>query len=113
MDLRPTGLRPLARRASRKILQGSMLGLRNFRWGPPVRTTNSLPARDVAPLLSAVAFFFLLTAYYIVRPVRDQLGGAVGAQQLPLFYLATFVAMLLLTPLFGALVARVRRRRLL
>ncbi|RUL73166.1 MFS transporter [Dyella choica] len=60
-----------------------------------------------------MAFFFLLTSYYIIRPVRDQLGGAVGSSQLPLFYLATFVAMLLLTPVFGMLVARFPRRRLL
>jgi ATP:ADP antiporter, AAA family len=64
-------------------------------------------------MLAALAFFFVLTAYYIVRPVRDQLGGAVGSAQLPLFYAVTFVAMLLLTPVFGALVARFPRRRLL
>src|ERR1700722_13151954 len=64
-------------------------------------------------MTSAFAFFFLLTAYYIVRPVRDQLGGAVGSAQLPLFYATTFVAMLLLPPVFGALVAKFPRRRLL
>ena len=64
-------------------------------------------------MVSALAFFFVLTSYYIIRPVRDQLGGAVGSTQLPLFYSATFVAMLLLTPVFGALVARFPRRRLL
>ena len=69
--------------------------------------------RDATPMVSALAFFFLLTSYYIIRPVRDQLGGAVGSTQLPLFYLATFVAMLLLTPVFGMLVARFPRRQLL
>jgi ATP:ADP antiporter, AAA family len=64
-------------------------------------------------MVSALAFFFILTAYYIVRPVRDQLSGAVGSSQLPLFYAATLVAMLALTPIFGALVARFPRRRLL
>ena len=38
------------------------------------------------PALSALAFFFVLTSYYIIRPVRDQLSGAVGSSQLPLFY---------------------------
>jgi ATP:ADP antiporter, AAA family len=69
--------------------------------------------KDATPMVSALAFFFVLTAYYIVRPVRDQLGGAVGSAQLPLFYAATFLAMLLLTPVFGVLVARFPRRRLL
>jgi AAA family ATP:ADP antiporter len=64
-------------------------------------------------LLSGLAFFFVLTSYYIVRPVRDQLSGAVGSTSLPLFYGITLLAMLLLTPLFGWLVSRFRRRRLL
>jgi AAA family ATP:ADP antiporter len=64
------------------------------------------------PLLSALAFFFVMTSYYIVRPVRDQLSGAVGSQSLPLFYGAVFLVMLALTPVFGALVARFPRRQL-
>ncbi|WP_345777552.1 MFS transporter [Dyella sp. LX-1] len=66
-----------------------------------------------APVLSAVAFFFVMAGYYIIRPVRDQLGGAVGAQALPLFYGAVLLVMLLLTPLFGILVARFPRKQLL
>ena len=54
-----------------------------------------------------------MTSYYIIRPVRDQLSGAVGSQSLPLFYGAVFVVMLLMTPLFGALVSRFPRRQLL
>lgn len=64
-------------------------------------------------MLSALAFFFVMAGYYIIRPVRDQLGGAVGSQQLPLFYGAVFVVILLLTPLFGILVARFPRKQLL
>ena len=64
-------------------------------------------------MLSALAFFFVMTSYYIIRPVRDQLSGAVGSQSLPLFYGAVFVVMLLLMPLFGMLVARFPRRQLL
>jgi AAA family ATP:ADP antiporter len=75
------------------------------------RTTS---AEDRAALpLSTLAFFCVMTAYYIIRPVRDQLSGAVGSTSLPLFYGATFLIMLLLTPVFGALVARFSRRRLL
>jgi len=68
---------------------------------------------NAAPALSALAFFFLMTSYYIIRPVRDQLGGAVGSQSLPLFYLVVFVVMLALTPVFGVLAARFRRKQLL
>ncbi|HEY7871265.1 MAG TPA: hypothetical protein VIC31_00935 [Rudaea sp.] len=64
-----------------------------------------------AVLLGATYFFFVLTSYYIIRPVRDQLSAAVGSIELPVFYSVTFVVTLALTPLFGALVARFRRRR--
>lgn len=92
-----------------------MLVLRRLPLEPhPVRLPSSDSQRpDATPALSALAFFFVLTSYYIIRPVRDQLGGAVGSTQLPLFYTATFVAMLALTPVFGVLVARFPRRRVL
>ncbi|MEP6897359.1 MAG: MFS transporter [Rhodanobacter sp.] len=64
-------------------------------------------------MLSALAFFFVMTSYYIIRPVRDQLSGAVGSIALPLFYFATFSVMLLLTPVFGWLATRFPRRKLL
>ena len=74
--------------------------------------------RSTAPIasasaLAALAFFFVMAAYYIIRPVRDQLSGALGSQSLPLFYTAVFAVMLLLAPLFGWLVARFPRRLLL
>lgn len=74
---------------------------------------NAATEQAHASVLSALAFFFVMTAYYIVRPVRDQLGGAVGSQSLPLFYGVVFLVMLLLTPLFGMLVARFNRKQLL
>lgn len=63
-----------------------------------------------ALLLSCVYFFCVLTAYYVIRPVREQLSAAVGSTQLPWFYAATFIVTLALTPLFAALVSRWRRR---
>lgn len=56
-------------------------------------------------------FFLVLAAYYVVRPVRDQLSAAVGSTALPQFYLATFLVTLALTPLFGALASRFPRRQ--
>ena len=66
-----------------------------------------------APVMSALAFFFVMASYYIIRPVRDQLSGVVGSQSLWFFYSVVFVVMLLLTPVFGMLVARFPRKRLL
>lgn len=62
---------------------------------------------------SAAYFFCLLCAYYVLRPVRDAMGATFGPSQLPMLYTGTFVALLLMTPLFGALVARFPRRVLL
>jgi ATP:ADP antiporter, AAA family len=63
-----------------------------------------------AVTLSFVYFFCVLTAYYVMRPVREQLSAAVGSSQLPWFYAATFIATLVLAPAFGALVSRYPRR---
>lgn len=61
--------------------------------------------------LSVISFFLILTSYYVLRPVRDQLVGAAGSSSLPMFYAIVFVVMLALTPVFGWLVARLPRRR--
>ncbi len=63
-----------------------------------------------AVTLSFVYFFCVLAAYYMIRPVREQLSAAVGSTQLPWFYAATFVTVLALAPVFGALVSRYPRR---
>jgi AAA family ATP:ADP antiporter len=65
----------------------------------------------VAVVLSSICFFCVLAAYYVIRPVRDQFSAAVGSTSLPVFYTATFLATLALTPLFGMLVARYPRRK--
>ena len=56
-------------------------------------------------------FFFLLGGYYLLRPLRDALGLAGGPEELQWLFTGTFVAMLALVPLFGALVARLPPRR--
>lgn len=63
-----------------------------------------------AVALSFTYFFCVLAAYYVIRPVREQLTAAVGSTQLPWFYGATFLATLVLTPVFAGLIARWPRR---
>lgn len=58
-------------------------------------------------------FFCLLCGYYILRPVRDEMAIEGGVQHLPWMMTATFVTLLLVTPLFGWLSSRVPRYRLL
>ncbi|MFT3754593.1 MAG: MFS transporter [Pseudoxanthomonas sp.] len=65
-----------------------------------------------AVAISFVYFFCVLAAYYVIRPVREQLSAAVGSIQLPWFYAATFIATLVLTPVFAGLASRWPRRKL-
>jgi ATP:ADP antiporter, AAA family len=68
------------------------------------------PEEVRAMLWSFTYFFCLLAAYYILRPLRDEMGVAGGVRNLQWLFTATFVVMLAAVPVYGALVARVRRR---
>jgi len=66
----------------------------------------------VGALLWSFAYFFcLLASYYILRPLRDEMGVAGGVRNLQWLFTGTFVVMLAAVPLYGALVARLPRRR--
>jgi AAA family ATP:ADP antiporter len=64
-----------------------------------------------AVILAFFYFFLVLAAYYVLRPVREQLSAAIGVQALLPFYSATFVVTLVLTPVYGWLVAHFPRKR--
>jgi len=67
---------------------------------------------ELRALLWSFAYFFcLLAAYYILRPLRDEMGVAGGVRNLQWLFTATFVTMLAAVPCYGALVARLPRRR--
>jgi len=67
---------------------------------------------EVRALLWSFAYFFcLLAGYYILRPLRDEMGVAGGVRNLQWLFTATFLVMLAAVPLYGWLVARVPRRR--
>jgi len=65
-------------------------------------------------LLWSFAYFFcLLCSYYILRPVRDEMGIQGGVTNLQWVFTGTFVAMLVAVPIFGAAAARFPRQKLL
>jgi AAA family ATP:ADP antiporter len=64
-----------------------------------------------AALWSFGYFFTLLAGYYVLRPLRDQMGIAGGVKNLPWLFTATFVSLLVAQPLYGALVAKLPRIR--
>jgi len=89
------------------------------------------PDERAALFWSFLYFFCLLTGYYVLRPVRDAMGAssdvaaifppaliewaaarglALGEFTLQLLFTGTFIAMVLLQPVYGALVSRFPRR---
>ncbi|HEY8607663.1 MAG TPA: MFS transporter [Noviherbaspirillum sp.] len=76
-----------------------------------VRAVDVRPQETAALLLGFAYFFCLLCAYYLLRPLRDAMGLVGGAGQLQWLFTATFVAMLALVPVFGAIAARWPPRR--
>ena len=75
------------------------------------RLVDIRPSEVRAVLLSAAYFFFVLSSYYILRPIRDEMGAAGGVENIPWLFTGTLIGMLLAQPLFAALVARTPRRR--
>lgn len=67
---------------------------------------------EMPALLWSFAYFFcLLAGYYVLRPLRDEMGIAGGVRNLQWLFTATFIVMLAAVPVFGAMVARLPRRR--
>jgi ATP:ADP antiporter, AAA family len=64
-----------------------------------------------AALWSFAYFFTLLAGYYVLRPLRDQMGIAGGVKNLPWLFTATFLTLLVAQPIYGELVARLPRVR--
>jgi len=68
------------------------------------------PGEGRALFWSFAYFFCLLAGYYVLRPLRDEMGVAGGVRNLQWLFTATVLAMLAAVPLYGALVARLPRR---
>jgi AAA family ATP:ADP antiporter len=69
---------------------------------------------EIASLaLSFLYFLLLLASYYVLRPVRDSLVSGIGTDQVKFLSIAVLLAMLAITPLYGALMTHVPRYKLL
>jgi AAA family ATP:ADP antiporter len=78
---------------------------RSLHWALP-----ATPAERLVSLWAFGYFFMLLAGYYVLRPLRDQMGIAGGVKALPWMFVATFVTLLALQPIYGALVKKLPRR---
>ena len=76
-----------------------------------LRIASLRPGEGKALAWSFAYFFCLLAGYYVLRPLRDEMGVAGGVRNLQWLFTATFLTMLAAVPIYGALVARLPRRR--
>jgi ATP:ADP antiporter, AAA family len=75
------------------------------------RSVNIRDGEGPALVLSGLYYFVLLCAYYIIRPIRDDMGAAGGVENLAWLFTGTLVGMMLLHPVYTAIVSRMPRRR--
>jgi AAA family ATP:ADP antiporter len=79
-----------------------------------LRRLVRVDAREVTALAWSFFYFFcLLSGYYVLRPLRDEMGIAGGVSALPWVFTGTFFVMLAAVPLYGWCAARFERRRFL
>lgn len=67
------------------------------------------PGEGRALLLSFGYFFFVLACYYMLRPVRDEMGIRTGLKNLPWLFTATFVVSFALAPIYAGVISRLKR----
>lgn len=80
----------------------------------PLLRVFNVRAEEARSALYATAFFFcVLAALMLLRPARDALGMQRGIESVRWLFVATSVITLLVNPVFGWLVARYRRLRVL
>ncbi len=64
----------------------------------------------VAVAWSFAYFFCVLSSYYILRPVREEMAVGGGPDTIPYLFIGTFVTMLIASPIFGWVASRYPRR---
>jgi AAA family ATP:ADP antiporter len=95
-------------------------------WSASLTSSDgAAPRRGLARLIAAepaevpavaggfALFFLLFASYFMLRPVRETFAIAGGVDNLQWLFTATFIATLIVVPLFGWVSRRVSRRRLL
>ena len=70
------------------------------------RVVDVRPEETRAMVMAFAYFFFVLSGYFILRPIRDAVAVASGVSQLPWLWTGTLAAMLVCNPVFSALVVK-------
>jgi ATP:ADP antiporter, AAA family len=77
------------------------------------RAAGVEPEEAARALPALLLFFFVLGSYFAVRPVRETVGTMLGRSRTASLFVWTWALSIAIVPVFGALVARVRRSTLL
>jgi AAA family ATP:ADP antiporter len=77
------------------------------------RVANVQPGEVAAVVAAFFLIFFVLGGYFAVRPVRETFGTILGRSRTEDLWVVTFIGALVIVPVYGALVARIRRGILL
>jgi AAA family ATP:ADP antiporter len=77
------------------------------------RAVDVRPDEVRALLTSFTFFFFLLSSYFVLRPIRDAVAAASGVRNLPWLFAGTLAVTLIFNPLFSGLVVRFPIRRVI
>jgi ATP:ADP antiporter, AAA family len=75
------------------------------------RAVDIRPEEVSLTFLSAAYFFLVLTSYYIIRPIRDEMGVAGGVENLAWLFTGTLAGTLMVHPLFTWVVSRYPRKQ--
>src|SRR5207302_1673007 len=77
-----------------------------------LRKIVDVRTEEVRALFLAFVFnFVVLGGYYVIRPIRDEIGADRGVENLPWMYTGTLIGMLLANALYAVVVARMSRRQ--
>src|SRR5687768_114783 len=80
-------------------------------WNASLTAFEIRPQERRALGWSLLYVFAVLSAYYVLRPIRDEMGVQGGVENLPWLFTGTLLGMIALNPLFAVLVKRLPRVR--
>src|SRR3954469_5347548 len=85
--------------------------MKKFLAAVQARIVQVRPEEVRALWLAFLFHFVVLAGYYVIRPIRDEIGASSGVENLPWMFTAVLLTMLAANALFAAIVARMSRRR--
>lgn len=76
------------------------------------RLTGAQPHELKAAAFAFIYFFCILASYYVVRPIRDEMGVQIGKDGIATVFTIVWATMLAVAPVFGWLMSKFPRKKL-